>query len=284
MENWIATMARIRDITVIGSVNIDLVMETERLPREGETVRGDVFRVEPGGKGANQAVAAARLGAKVKFIGCVGDDEYGRMARQNLVKHGIDVSGLSTVPDRTGVALIFVDREGRNQIGVTPGANSRTRAVGKHDIVVTQLETPFSLPEAGTVILNPAPARQVPLKGIDVVIPNEVEAAAITGMEDPAEAARELVRMGAGHAIVTLGKQGVYDEGMKPAFVVEPRDTVGAGDTFVGAFAAALARGDRNPVLFAQAAAALKCTRPGAQNIPSLEEVASWLGASKNEP
>ncbi len=272
-------MSTKREITVIGSINIDLVMETDRLPCEGETVTGGMFRIEQGGKGANQAVAAARMGAHVKFIGCVGDDEHGRMARKNLENNGIDVSAVTTVPEHTGVALIFVDRSGRNLIGVAPGANSQVGDAGRHDIALTQLETPFSLPEADMVIVNPSPARKFPLSGIDLLIPNEIEVEQLTGLGDPAAAARELERDGAGRVIITLGEQGVYDNGFKPAFEVESRDTVGAGDTFVGALAAAMACGEADPVRFAQAAAALKCKRPGAQNIPSLQEVKEFLAS-----
>jgi len=276
-------MTATRTITVIGSVNMDLVVEADRLPREGETVLGRTFRVVPGGKGANQAVAAARLGAKVAFVGCVGGDAYGRLARRNLREQGVNTRQLRTVDDHTGVALITVDSRGRNIISVAPGANGRAAADGRHDIAVIQLETPYFLPRARFVILNPAPARDVPLEGVDVVIPNEVEAEQLTGNADPTIAARELVRMGARRAIITLGEKGVYDNGFRPAFRVEARDTVGAGDAFVGAFAAAVARDDPDPVRFAQAAAALKCTRPGAQNIPSLDEVEAFLSGPAGE-
>jgi len=271
-------MSTSRAISVLGSVNIDLVVETGRLPAEGETVLGTAFRITPGGKGANQAVAAARLGGRVSFFGCVGSDEWGRLARENLGREGIDVAGLESVDDHTGVALIMVDPKGRNLICVAPGANARVRARGWHDIYLTQLETPFHLPDsAGFVILNPAPAKEVPLAGVDVVIPNEIEARQLTGERDPARAAEALVRLGARRAIITLGARGVFDGRYLPAFAVEPKDTVGAGDTFVGAFAAAVAAGDPDPVRFAQAAAALKCTRPGAQSIPARQEVLDFL-------
>jgi ribokinase len=266
-----------RAVTVIGSVNMDLVVEADRLPREGETVLGRAFRVVPGGKGANQAAAAASLGAPTAMIGCVGDDEHGRAARDDLAGRGVDVSGLRTVDEHTGVALITVDARGRNLITVAPGANARTKVEGEHDIALLQLETPYRLPRARMVILNPAPAQEVPLHGVDVVIPNEVEAEQLTGRADPAAAAAALEAMGAGRAIVTLGDKGVFDGKLRPAFEVKAVDTVGAGDTFVGAFAAAVARGEPDPVRFAQAAAALKCTRPGARNAPSLDEVHRFL-------
>ncbi|HEY3244404.1 MAG TPA: PfkB family carbohydrate kinase, partial [Phycisphaerae bacterium] len=165
-----------RTITVIGSINIDLVCSGDRLPAAGETVLARQFRVVPGGKGANQAVAAARLGASVRFIGCVGRDEYGRMARENLRKQGVDVRAVRTVSAHTGVALISVDAAGRNLITVAPGANAHVRSIGRHDIALTQLETPYKLPRARTVILNPAPAREVSLSGVDILIANEIEA------------------------------------------------------------------------------------------------------------
>ncbi len=270
-----------RTISVIGSVNIDLVVRGDRLPRPGETVLGHEFRVVPGGKGANQAVAAARLGANVRFIGCVGDDEYGRMARENLARHGIDVYGLKTVRDHTGVALITLDEQGRNLISVAPGANARVATRRRCDIALTQLETPYALPNAKLLILNPAPARKISLRGVDILIPNEIEAEQLTGQRDPAKAAQRLRRMGARQVIITLGERGVYDGQYRPAFRVDPVDTVGAGDTFVGAFAAALADSHPDPVAFAQAAAALKCTRPGAQSIPTRAEVEAFLANTR---
>jgi ribokinase len=278
----------VRTITVVGSVNVDLVVTAKALPREGETVLGDSFQILPGGKGANQAVAAARLGGRVVFVGCVGDDDHGRMARRNLEKHGIDTAGLKTVARHTGVALITIDSKGRNQISVAPGANADVREEGRHDIVLIQLETPYHPPEARLLIVNPAPARKIPLEGVDIIVPNGIEAEQLTGHTDPARAAEALEKMGAGRAIITLGEKGVFDGGLCPAFPVEASDTVGAGDTFLGAFAAALARSDPDavrshdpdPVRFAQAAAALKCTRPGAQNAPSLVEVQRFLALS----
>ncbi len=279
-------MVKERTITVVGSVNIDLVVEMETLPRAGETILGNRFRVAPGGKGANQAVAAARLGARTFFVGCVGNDDHGRMARRNLRVHGVDVDGLRIVDDHTGVALIMVDGEGRNMIGVAPGANLHVRANGQagaaidRDIVLTQLETPFSPIEgARFVILNPAPAKPVDLHGVDVVIPNEIEAEQLTGSSDPSEAARALEAMGARRAIITLGADGVWDGEHRPGFAVDATDTVGAGDAFVGGFSAALACGFDDPVRFGQAVAALKCTRPGAQNVPSKKEVEQFLAA-----
>jgi ribokinase len=272
-----------RTVSVLGSVNIDLVLTAERIPAVGETVGGGEFRRSFGGKGANQAVAAAALGAPVRFFGCVGDDENGSAARENLRARGIDVRGLRTVEGATGVALILVDREGRNSIAIAPGANALFRPAGAHDIAVLQLETRYERPQARTLILNPAPARKLSLRGVDFVIPNEIEAEQLTGHKDPRKAVLALERMGVGRAIVTLGARGVWsggdpgESGPRPAFRVRTLDTVGAGDCFVGAFAAALAQGHADPVRFAQAAAALKVARRGAQSVPSRAEVERLL-------
>ncbi len=272
-----------RTISVLGSVNIDLVLRAERIPAVGETVGGGEFARSFGGKGANQAVAAAVLGARVRFFGCVGADENGSAARENLRARGIDVRGLRTLEAATGVALILVDREGRNSIALAPGANASFRPGGTHDIALMQLETRYEPPRCKTLILNPAPARKVSLRGVDVVIPNEIEAWQLTGHKDPRKAVLALERMGAGRAIVTLGSRGVWsggesgENGLRPAFRVRAIDTVGAGDCFVGAFAAALAQGHADPVLFGQAAAALKVQRRGAQNMPSGAEVERLL-------
>jgi ribokinase len=262
-----------RTITVIGSVNMDLVVTCDRIPRVGETVLGDDFTVTPGGKGANQAVAAARLGAEVRFVGCVGNDEYGHVARENLASFGVDVSDLRTVDDHTGVALIMVDKYGRNLITVAPGANLQAAPTGTCDIALLQLEVPFAKPQAETLILNAAPADTIPLDGVDVLIVNRLEAEQLSGRREPEQARPALLEQGAGEVIVTLGDQGVYDGAMHPAFPIKAVDTVGAGDAFVGAYAAALAAGRTDPVGLAQAAAALTCTRPGAQTVPSIDEV-----------
>jgi ribokinase len=283
----------VRNIAVIGSINVDLVVVAERLPREGETVLGHDYRVVCGGKGANQAVAAARLGGPVHMVGCVGDDDYGRIAKANLESSGVAVQSIRKVKNaRTGVALIALDRRGRNLIAVAPNANARLRVPQRaFDIVVMQLETPYAVPRAKLFILNPAPASlealkmhgrrgRRPLQGVDIVVPNEHEAEILTGQRQPAKVAAELLRMGARRAIITLGENGVYDGQARrgfPAFKVKPVDTVGAGDCFVGALAAALAEGRDDPIRFAQAAAALKCTRAGAQNGPTRREVDRFL-------
>lgn len=282
----------VRTIAVIGSVNIDLVVRTERLPAPGETVLGREFDVVCGGKGANQAVAAARLGARVQMVGCIGDDDYGRLARENLERQGVGVRALRRVRGPTGVALIVVDAAGRNLIAVAPNANAQVRVPRRAvDIAVMQLETPFAFPRAKLFILNPAPAnaealraaardKRRPLMGVDYIVPNEHEAALLTGERDVTRAARRLRALGARNVLVTLGEKGVLElaEGSTaprrhPAFRVKCVDSVGAGDAFVGALAAALAEGRADAVRFAQAAAALACTRRGAQSVPGRAEL-----------
>ncbi len=267
-----------REISVIGSVNVDLVVRARSLPRAGETVIGGRFFRSPGGKGANQAAAAAAMGGRVRFVGCVGRDEHGRVARAALRERGIDVRGLKAVEDPTGVALIVVDERGQNLIAVASGANERVRARGRYDIAVCQLETPWELPRAELVILNPAPAMAVPLAGVDWVIPNELEAEQLTGERTVERAHAALLALGARGALVTLGERGVFDgTAIRPAFPVSVVDTTGAGDAFVGAFAAALAEDHPDPIRFAQAAAALKVTRAGAQSLPTRAEVDAFL-------
>ena len=275
-------MSNTRTLSVLGSINVDLVVRAKTLPAPGETVHGGELERSFGGKGANQAVAAARMGAGVRFFGCVGDDENGRAARANLVQHGIDVRGVRSVKRATGVALIVIDARGQNQIAVAPGANELASASGAHDMLLTQLETPWERVQARTLILNLAPARKISLRGVDVVILNELEAEFVTGCKQPAKAALALERLGAGRAIVTLGERGVFDGKLRPALRVRAIDTVGAGDAFCGAFAAALAAGHEDPVLFAQVVAALKVQRRGAQNLPTREEVARRLARRRS--
>jgi ribokinase len=299
-------------VLVVGSANVDFTVALSRLPRAGETVSEGTLLVARGGKGANQAVAARRLGAEVRLVGCVGDDGSGREVRQALAGEGIGVEALLTTEQAaTGTALIVVDAEGRNQIAVAPGAN---RALGSADVdaraadfawaevVVCSLEVPLATARRALeharrhgvcTILNPAP---FPDGGVDFlaladyVTPNEGEAARLAGRtaEDPAQldALAAAVRaQGARHAIVTLGEGGALadgpDGGLRvPAFAVSVVDTTGAGDAFNGALAVALA--ERRPLdaalRFANAAAALACTRRGAQPaMPRRQEVERLL-------
>jgi ribokinase len=284
-------------IVVLGSVNADLALRCERLPRPGETVHGEDFQTVPGGKGANQAVAAARLGGRVEFIGCVGDDAFGAAARATLVREGVGTAGLRTragVP--TGVAMILVERSGQNSIALAAGANGSLDAAQVDDaaatiacasLLVCQLETPLAAVQHAIgiarrhgvpVLLNPAPAQPLApalLSEVDILVPNESEAALLlaapSGALDAAAAAAALRGHNAATVIVTLGGEGVCiadERGTRrwPAPRVQAVDTTGAGDTFIGAFAVARQEGlgTDDAVRFAQRAAALSVTRAGA--------------------
>ncbi|PKH78754.1 ribokinase [Pseudomonas sp. Choline-02u-1] len=302
------------NVVVIGSLNMDLVTRAPRLPRGGETLIGHSFATVSGGKGANQAVAAARLGARVAMIGCVGNDDYGVQLREALLTEHIDCRAVSVVEGCSGVALIVVDDNSQNAIVIVAGANgAMTPAVIDRfdavlqtaDVVICQLEIPDATVghalkrarELGkTVILNPAPAsRPLPadwFAAIDYLIPNESEAAALSGLavdslQTAETAATHLIAMGAGKVIVTLGAQGslfANGEGFEhfPAATVKAVDTTAAGDTFVGGFAAALASGksEAEAIRYGQIAAALSVTRAGAQpSIPTMSEVQAFRPA-----
>ena len=283
-------------IVVLGSVNMDLVLRCPRLPAAGETLHGHDFRSVPGGKGANQAEAAARLGGAVHFIGCVGDDAFGREARAALQAEGIGTTHLHTVAGHaTGIAMIFVDAAGRNCIGLSGGANdalgiaevdAAAGLIAGAALLVCQLETPLAVVQHAIalarrsgvpVLLNPAPAQALPADlapQVDWLVPNQPEAALLAGLadsDDAAEAARRLAAAGYRTVIVTVGEQGVsgIDAGRPFAFRaprVRPVDTTGAGDTFVGALAVAIGEGLAlaDAVAFAQRAAAISVTREGA--------------------
>lgn len=298
-------------VVVIGSLNMDLVTRAPRLPKGGETLIGQSFTTVSGGKGANQAVAAARLGAQVSMIGCVGNDAYGEALRGALLAEQIDCRAVSTVDGSSGVALIVVDDSSQNSIVIVPGANGALTAetidrfdsvIRAADVLICQLEVPDASVghalkrgrELGkTVILNPAPAsRPLPsdwYASIDYLIPNESEASALSGLSvdslDTAQAAAtRLIALGAGKVIITLGAQGsLFADGQRfehfPAPEVKAVDTTAAGDTFVGGFAAALAAGndETQAIRFGQVAAALSVTRAGAQpSIPFLSEVQAF--------
>ncbi|NKF27503.1 MULTISPECIES: ribokinase [unclassified Pseudomonas] len=302
------------NVVVIGSLNMDLVTRAPRLPRGGETLIGHSFATVSGGKGANQAVAAARLGAKVSMVGCVGNDAYGVQLREALLAEQIDCQAVSVVEDSSGVALIVVDDNSQNAIVIVAGANgSMTPAVIDRfdavlqaaDVIICQLEIPDATVghalkrgrELGkTVILNPAPAsRPLPadwFAAIDYLIPNESEAAALSGLPVDSlataeKAAAHLMSLGAGKVIITLGAQGsLFANGMGyqhfPAPKVKAVDTTAAGDTFVGGFAAALAAGktEAEAIRFGQIAAALSVTRAGAQpSIPTTSDVQAFKPA-----
>jgi ribokinase len=296
-------------VVIVGSLNMDLVTRAPRLPRAGETLAGQSFVTVPGGKGANQAVAAARLGASVAMIGCVGDDAYGEQLRAALLAEGVDCQAVTRVSgESTGVALIVVDDSSQNAIVIVAGGNGHVTAsvvdsfdalLCQAEVIICQLEVPLDTVghvlkrghELGkTVILNPAPASG-PLPPqwfawIDYLIPNESEAAALTGLPVDSvasadAAASALLAAGVSKVIVTLGEQGALFASKSrsehfPAPKVQPIDTTAAGDTFVGGFAAALAAGksESDAIRFGQVAAALSVTRSGAQpSIPTFAEV-----------
>jgi ribokinase len=285
-------------VIVVGSVNADLVVRAERLPTAGETVMGGRFSRHGGGKGANQAVAAARLGARVALVGAVGDDDLGVEALALLEREGIDVSAVARVGGPTGVALIAVDAAGENQIAVASGANAEldpaaveraVRAAGPGVVLVGHEVPPAATlagarAAAGPVVLNPAPARPVPdeLAALGPILtPNAGEARELTGEPEPEVAARALAARTGAAVVVTLGARGVLvldgdAAEVLPAPRVDVVDTTGAGDAFNGALATALAegRGLRDAAAFAVAAAALSTCADGArEGMPRRDQV-----------
>ena len=292
-------------IVIIGSINMDLVLRVPRMPHPGETLSGGQFRTIPGGKGANQAVAAARLSVdsvKVAMIACLGDDAFGAELRAALRSDGIDDSHVSTVSgSASGVASILVDAGGQNSIVLAAGANDAlspahidaARAlIEQARIIVLQLETPLPTIRHAiklahqlgkTVVLNPAPAQVLPadlLAQVEYLIPNEIEAAMLAGLPEASldndaaiDAAVATLRAnGSANVLVTLGSKGVYaalSSGSEhfAAQPVKAVDTTAAGDTFIGGFVAALAEGrsEADAIAFGQRAAALSVARIGAQ-------------------
>ncbi|MEJ0017041.1 MAG: ribokinase [Acetobacteraceae bacterium] len=289
-------MSNAGPVLVIGSLNMDLVARCEPLPQAGQTLFGSDFFTAAGGKGANQAVAAARLGARVAMAGCVGEDQFGSELVAGLRRDAVNTDAVRRVPHPTGTALITVDAEGANTIVVISGANMACDEAlverglglaGGPGVLLLQHEIPeaanaraiLAARAAGWfIVLNPAPARPVAadmLPLVDLIVPNETEAASLTGSGEPGEAARRLLRRGARGVLVTLGAAGaLYAEGGTmlrcPAVAVAAVDTTAAGDSYIGALAAALAEGRAiaDSLGFAATAAALAVTRLGAQ--PSL--------------
>jgi len=299
------------DVVVVGSVNMDLVVSAPEIPAPGQTVLGSDFKTISGGKGANQAVAAARLGARVAVVGRVGEDAFGQSLREGFTCASVDCGHLrDTAGVASGVALIVVAESGQNAICVAAGANARVgpddveRAadlIAKARVCVVQLEIPLETAVRAVaiarrhgvgVVLDPAPAPEAlpdELFAVDVLTPNESEAARLLGLEggavDPDVIARCLRERGAGAVVLTLGETGCLacDSGGSlrvGAHAVEVVDTTAAGDAFTGALAVALAEGRclREGVAFANAAGALACTRFGAQpSLPTRPAVVSLL-------
>jgi ribokinase len=295
-------------VIVVGSSNTDLVVQTPRFPKPGESVLGGVFAKFQGGKGANQAVAAARAGARVTFIGHVGDDEFGHAALAALEKEGIDLTHTGIEKEAaSGVALILVDAGGENLIAVAEGANlaiSNTQvdqaaeAIAQCDCVLCQLEMPIATVAhlADTVescgklfVLNPAPANQFPdsiLPSVDVLTPNLVELETLSGLpvetlDDIEKAAQSFLKKGVGAVVVTQGRDGCLaitpnESWWTAALPADARDTVGAGDCFSANLAVALAEGKslKEAIRFATVAAGISVTRLGAQpSMPWREEI-----------
>ena len=297
-----------KKILVIGSSNTDMVIKSSRLPAAGETILGGNFLMNPGGKGANQAVAAAKLGGAVTFITKVGKDIFGREAVQGFEKTGIQTEFIAQ-DEKTpsGVALIMVDDHGENSISVALGANGTlnqadldkaTSAFQAADLVLIQLEIPLAMVLYATqlaahhhakVILNPAPAQNLPdhlLRQLYCITPNETEAALLTGIQvtdtpSANQAAQQLIEKGVKNVIITLGANGAYvlTENMAalvPTEAVKAIDTTAAGDTFNGALAVGLARGwgFSQSIEFANKAAAYSVTKMGAQSsAPTLKDL-----------
>jgi ribokinase len=297
-------------IVVVGSINVDLIVRCERLPRPGQTVLGETSLWMPGGKGANQAVAAARLGARVAIVGCVGSDAHGAAAIDALRDEGVDVRHVEVVSAPTGLAVVQTELSGENCITVVPGANelltplhvdAAEELIAHAAVVVTQLEVPLAVVAHAValarrhrvpVLLNPAPARPLSddlWRGATWLVPNESEAESLVGWlngsDDVAALAQALAARGPAAVVVTLGARGVVftHQGRTEQLAVPSVhvvDTTGAGDAFVGALAVAMAEGreDTDSIEFAQCAAAISVGRSGAQAaMPQRAEVDDFL-------
>jgi len=307
-----------KKLLVVGSINLDLVASSQRIPLPGETVSGKTFNTFPGGKGANQAVAAGRLGAPVSMIGRLGNDAFGAQLRASLEAAGVDTKAVEVVPTSSGIALITTADDGQNAIVVVPGANGELspRELEKHlalireaGIILAQLEIPLETIELLATIarreniplmLDPAPARALPaslLASVDWLTPNETETMTLLqrkatelSSEDAEDAALQLLTQGSRNVLLKLGERGCYvalgngERTLVPAYRVKAVDTTAAGDAFNGAFATALLRGS-DPVAsvkFAAAVAAISVTRRGAQpSMPTPSEVEAFLRDAK---
>ena len=301
-----------KNICVIGSLNMDLVVNVDTMPKSGQTIIGNNFKEVPGGKGANQAVAMARLNGNVTMIGKVGEDGFGQTLINSLKNDKVDTTYIQTAKGATGVALITVDKNAQNSIVVSPGANFEVKeddidnnieAIKNSDIVVLQLETPldtikYALNKAKELnkytILNPAPAVKLDdeiIKNVDLLTPNETELEIISGVsieteEDIQKASQIMIEKGVKELIVTLGSKGsLYinkEKSMfKKAYKVEAVDTTAAGDSYTGALAVALSqeKGMEEAMDFASKVGALSVLKEGAQSsLPTLEDVENFRG------
>ncbi len=299
-------------LTVLGSINADHVIQVPHFPQPGETLSGQNYHIVYGGKGANQAVAAARLGAKVDFIACIGEDKIGLEMKQAFQKDGINTDSIATIQgETTGIAMIQVADSGENSIVISAGANAHltTDIVDKFkqkildaDALLMQLETPLDAiiyatkiaKQAGKhTVLNPAPAKALPdelLAQLTMITPNETEAEVLTGVkvvdeQSAAQAAAVFHQKGVAIVLITLGAKGVFIshnalQKIIPGFRVQAKDTTAAGDTFNGALVTALLeqKSLEEAIQFAHAAAAISVTRFGAQtSIPSRQETLDFL-------
>ena len=301
-----------KPIVVVGSINLDLVVGADRIPRVGETVSGKTFNTYFGGKGANQAVAAAKLGYPVLMVGCVGKDAFGAQLHKGLKDAGVDTSGVTSVEGPSGVALITTSSHGENNIVVVAGANEHlepalldkaTPLLERAGMLLTQLEIPLDTVEYLAqfaerkdipLMLDPAPARDLPLsllRRVSWITPNETEIQEllkrrIVSESDYYAAAESLLSCGTKNVLLKMGSRGALvtqQDGPKelvPAFSVNPIDTTAAGDAFNGGFAVGLMKG-MNPIesaSFASAVAAISVTRAGAQpSMPALQEVEQFM-------
>ncbi len=300
-------------LVVLGSINADHILNIAQFPQPGETVKGNHYQVAFGGKGANQAVAAGRSGANISFIACVGDDDIGESVRKQLSTDNINIDCIDIAENETtGIALIFVNQQGENVIGINAGANAQLtparieqyqQEIAQADALLMQMESPVeSIQFAAeiakrhqtTVILNPAPAQALPdslLELIDIITPNETEAEHLTGIvvsdeQSANQASQILHQKGIAKVMITLGARGVWFSQIGaqgkiiPGFKVKAIDTIAAGDTFNGAYVTALLEGqpDDKAIRFAHAAAAIAVTRSGAQpSVPWRKEIDQFL-------
>lgn len=309
-------MSAAKTLTVLGSINADHVIHVPHFPQPGETLSGNHYHIVFGGKGANQAVAAARLGANVNFIACIGDDDIGLQMKKSFQQQGIHTESITTIANEmTGIAMIQVAASGENSIVISAGANAHLNTqlvqqfkqqLTEADALLMQLETPLdavvyaakTARQAGKqVILNPAPAQPLPdelLSQLTMITPNETEAEILTGIkvideQSAAQAAAIFHQKGIETVLITLGAKGVFvshqqQQAIIPGFRVTAKDTTAAGDTFNGALVTALLE-DKSldqAIQFAHAAAAISVTRLGAQSsIPTRQETLDFLAATK---